>query len=66
VLNNLGEALGITHDSEGIGLLEQALAIRREIGDRRGEAQAANNLADAYQRWAGSRRLSICCAGPWT
>jgi DNA-binding SARP family transcriptional activator/Tfp pilus assembly protein PilF len=50
VLNNLGEALGITHDNEGIGLLEQALAIRHEIGDRRGEAQAANNLADAYQR----------------
>ena len=49
VLNNLGEALGITHDSEGIGLLEQALAIRHEIGDRRGEAQAANNLADAYR-----------------
>ena len=49
VLNNLGEALGITRDSEGIGCLEQALAIRREIGDRMGEAQAANNLADAYQ-----------------
>ena len=43
-------ALGITGDSEGIGCLEQALAIRREIGDRMGEAQAANNLADAYQR----------------
>jgi DNA-binding SARP family transcriptional activator/predicted negative regulator of RcsB-dependent stress response len=50
VLNNLGEALGVTHDSESIGLLEQALAIRHEIGDRMGEAQAANNLADAYQR----------------
>jgi len=49
VLNNLGEALGITHDSAGIGLLEQALAIRHEIGDARGEAQAANNLADAYE-----------------
>ncbi|HEX2823779.1 MAG TPA: BTAD domain-containing putative transcriptional regulator [Streptosporangiaceae bacterium] len=50
VLNNLGEALGITGDSDGIGCLEQALAIRHEIGDKRGEAQAANNLADAYQR----------------
>ena len=50
VLNNLGEALGMTHDSEGIPLLEQAVAIRHEIGDRMGEAQAANNLADAYQR----------------
>ncbi len=49
ILNNLGEALGITGDSEAIGCLEQALAIRRETGDRTGEAQAANNLADAYR-----------------
>jgi DNA-binding SARP family transcriptional activator len=50
ILNSLGEALGIIGDNEGIGCLEQALAIRREIGDRMGEAQAANNLADAYPR----------------
>ena len=50
ILNSLGESLVITGDSEGIGCLEQALAIRREIGDRMGEAQAANNLANAYQR----------------
>ena len=50
VLNNLGDALGVTRDPEGIGYLERSLAIRREIGDRMGEAQAANNLADAYQR----------------
>ncbi len=49
VLNNLGNALGVTRDPEGIGHLERSLAIRREIGDRVGEAQAANNLADAYQ-----------------
>jgi tetratricopeptide (TPR) repeat protein len=48
VLNNLGQALGFSHMSEGIGYLEQALAIRRNIGDRIGEAQAANNLSDAY------------------
>jgi DNA-binding SARP family transcriptional activator len=48
VLNNLGEALGRTRSSESIGHLEQALAIRREIGDRIGEGQTANNLADAY------------------
>jgi DNA-binding SARP family transcriptional activator len=48
VLNNLGEALGFTHEAEGIAHLERALAIRREIGDQRGEAQTANNLADAY------------------
>ena len=50
ILNSLGYALGITGDSSGIGCLEQALEIRRETGDRMGEAQAANNLADAYQR----------------
>ena len=49
VLNNLGDALGVTRDPEGAGHLERSLAIRREIGDRIGEAQAANNLADAYQ-----------------
>jgi len=48
VLNNLGQALGFTHMSEGIELLERSVAIRREIGDRLGEAQAANNLSDAY------------------
>jgi DNA-binding SARP family transcriptional activator len=50
VLTNLGEALARTGDSEGIGCLEQALAISREVGDRRGESRAANNLADAYTR----------------
>jgi DNA-binding SARP family transcriptional activator/Tfp pilus assembly protein PilF len=49
ILNNLGDALGRIGDSEGIGHLEQALAIRHEIGDLAGEAQAANNLADAYE-----------------
>src|SRR6266567_5826273 len=52
VLNNLGEALGVTRDPEGAGHLERSLAIRRDIGDRRGEAQTANNLADTYQ-WLG-------------
>jgi DNA-binding SARP family transcriptional activator len=50
VLNNLGLALGATRDSEGIGCLERALALRHEIGDRAGEAQAAGNLADTYTR----------------
>ncbi len=48
VLNNLGEALEFAGSSEGVGCLEQALAIRRQIGDRWGEAQTSNNLADAY------------------
>jgi DNA-binding SARP family transcriptional activator len=50
VLNNLGDALGGTRDAEGVGHLERSLAIRREVGDHTGEAQAANNLADIYQR----------------
>ena len=54
ILNNLGDALGFTRQSEGIDCLERSLAIRREIGDRVGEAQAASNLADAYH-WLGRR-----------
>jgi DNA-binding SARP family transcriptional activator len=50
VLVNLGEALGIIGDSEGIGCLEQALAISREAGDRSAESRAANNLAEVYTR----------------
>jgi tetratricopeptide (TPR) repeat protein len=50
ILNSLGEALGITGDSEGIGCLEQALAISREVGDLMGESRAANNLAGIYLR----------------
>jgi DNA-binding SARP family transcriptional activator len=48
VLNNLGEALAHRHGQEAVGYLEHALAIRREIGDSQGEAQAANNLANVY------------------
>ncbi|HEV2537565.1 MAG TPA: BTAD domain-containing putative transcriptional regulator, partial [Streptosporangiaceae bacterium] len=48
VPNTLGDALCVTHDSDGIAYLEGSLAIRQEIGDRMGEAQSAINLADAY------------------
>ena len=41
---------------EAIGYLEDALAIRREIGDRPGEAQAANNLANVYIELGPARR----------
>ena len=50
VLTNLGEALAYLGDSEGIGCLEQAVAISREVGDPTGESRAANNLADIYTR----------------
>ena len=58
VLNTLGLALGVIRDSESIGCLEQSLAIRREIGDRRGETQTANNLADAYEA-LGRRKEAV-------
>jgi DNA-binding SARP family transcriptional activator len=48
ILNNLGDALGNIGDPEGIGHIERSLAIRREIGDRVGEAQSANSLADVH------------------
>jgi tetratricopeptide (TPR) repeat protein len=50
ILNNLGNALGATRDPEGVGHLESSIALRREIGDRKGEGQAANSLADSYQQ----------------
>jgi DNA-binding SARP family transcriptional activator len=50
VLNNLGMVSIQQHQDEAIGYFEQAQAIHREIGDLRGEAQTANNLADAYLR----------------
>ena len=51
VLNTLGETLGLTRDAAGLGYLEESLAIRRETGDRTGEAQSAGNLADLYPRF---------------
>ena len=48
VLTNLGQALARVKDREALGHLEQALAIRRELGDRDGAAQSALVMADAY------------------
>jgi DNA-binding SARP family transcriptional activator/tetratricopeptide (TPR) repeat protein len=48
VLNNLGNSLARIGKAEGIGYLEQALGISREIGDRIGEARAAHNLAEGH------------------
>ena len=50
VLNNLGMAFARRRMDEAAGYFEQALAIRREIGDLPGEAQTATNLADNYVR----------------
>jgi len=48
VLTNLGMVFGQQRVGDAIDHFEQALAIYREIGDRRDEARAANNLAFTY------------------
>jgi DNA-binding SARP family transcriptional activator/Tfp pilus assembly protein PilF len=53
-LHNLGQALAKISDKEAITGLEQALSIRREIGDRTGEGQTAISLADAYHKLRGA------------
>ena len=56
VLQNLGAALLRFAEAEGIGHLEDALGIRKELGDRDGEAVTAISLADAYYRLQGAER----------
>jgi DNA-binding SARP family transcriptional activator/tetratricopeptide (TPR) repeat protein len=48
VLNQLGFALAKMGDRESFGHLEQALAIRRELGDTAGEAQTALALGEGH------------------
>jgi tetratricopeptide (TPR) repeat protein len=48
MLNSLGMAYGVQRMEEAVGCFEQALSIYRELGDERGEARAANNVAQAY------------------
>ena len=48
VLNNLGTAFTRQGMDEAGECFEQALTIRREIGDLLGEAQSATNMADNY------------------
>jgi DNA-binding SARP family transcriptional activator/Tfp pilus assembly protein PilF len=48
VMNNLGTAFTRQGMDEAAECFEQALAIRREIGDLLGEAQSATNMADNY------------------
>jgi DNA-binding SARP family transcriptional activator len=52
-LHNLGLALARMRDKEGLQHLEDALAIRREISDTVGEAQATVSIADAYYQLEG-------------
>jgi DNA-binding SARP family transcriptional activator/tetratricopeptide (TPR) repeat protein len=48
VLNNLGMVLALQHVNDAVGYFEQALAILRDTGNRRDQAQPANNLAFCY------------------
>jgi DNA-binding SARP family transcriptional activator len=50
VLNNLGMVFSQQGDDSAIGYYEQAMAVRRDTGDRTGQAQAAVNLAFHYRR----------------
>ena len=53
VLNTLGWSLARLRDKEAFGYLEQAMAIRRELGDTRGEAQSAIGLGEGYLKVRG-------------
>ena len=53
VLDRLGWSLARLRDEEAFGYLEQALAIRRELGDTRGEAQSAIGLSEGYLKVRG-------------
>jgi tetratricopeptide (TPR) repeat protein len=48
VLNDIGIVLTHQQADGAVTSLEEALAIRTEIGDRTGQAQTANNLAFSY------------------
>ena len=52
-LQNLGQALARLRDEEALPVLEQALTMCREIGDRTGEGRTAVVLADAYYKLRG-------------
>jgi tetratricopeptide (TPR) repeat protein len=53
VLNQMGFALARLREVEAFDCLEQALAIRRELDDTKGEAQTAIGLAEGYLNMHG-------------
>ncbi len=53
VLYQLGFALARLRDEEAFDRLEQALVIRREVGDTRGEAQTAITLGEGHLKMHG-------------
>ena len=60
-LTILGFALARLQDPEAFGHLEQALALRQELGDTQGEAQTALALGEGISRWTdrGRPRLRL-------
>jgi tetratricopeptide (TPR) repeat protein len=58
-LFTLGWALAKLGDEEATGHLEQALAIREELGDVRGEAQTAIGLGEVHLRLLGSGEEAV-------
>lgn len=64
-LNQLGFALARLRDSEAFGCLEQALTIRRELGDVTGEVPTVIGLAEGYLKVHGLG-LDTCgtCGSP--
>jgi tetratricopeptide (TPR) repeat protein len=58
-LNQLGFALAKMGDRESFAHLEQALAIRRELGDTAGEAQTALALGEGYLNIDGPGREAL-------
>ncbi len=53
VLNQLGFALARLREREALERFEQALVIRQELGDTRGQAQTAIGLAEGYLNLLG-------------
>ena len=59
VLDRLGYSLARLRDREAFGHLEQALAIRRELGDAPGEALTAIALGDGYFQVEGPSEKAL-------
>ena len=67
VLYQLGWALARLRDETAFGYLERSLAIRTELGDTMGEAQAAIGLGEGYSRSAvRAPRPCGTCGWRWT
>ena len=67
VLNQMGFALARLRDREAFDRLEQALAIRRELGDTGGRRRPPSRSARDTSRCTGQvRKRCSTCVTPWT